>query len=156
LLEKIHDESPAAAALTLSVAQQLDEHFGELEQAFFAAGDAEPDPAEAARASGAAPVDLFDDLSLVAPEMTGPSWRQRLIPLYRLGRLWLSIRLRLLVTVLRGAVPSALPLLVRTTELPPRYLIRRPLLAATAKVVLAGMLVSVWAGVVLAATRLGG
>jgi hypothetical protein len=173
LSKKIHDEAPAAAALTLSVA---DEHFGELEQAFFAAGEVEP----AGAAVGSA--DLFDDLSaVVGPPLVQASWRQRpgfiveavgfprsararLVPLYRLGRLWLSMRLRLMLTVLRG-VPSALdrlsprrlalPLLVHSNEELPRISLRRPYLTVAATVVLVSMLVSVWAGVVLAATRLG-
>ena len=88
---------------------------------------------------------------------------QRLIPLYRLGRLWLTMRLRLLLAVLRDAVPSAVerlsprrlarPLLVRSGEILPRLYIRRPVLTVAAAVVLASTLVSVWAGVVLAATR---
>lgn len=154
--KKIHDEAPAAAALTLSVA---DEHFGELEQAFFAAGEVEP----AGAAAGSA--DLFDDLSaVVASPVVQASWRQRLVPLYRLGRLWLSMRLRLMLTVLRG-VPSALdrlsprrlalPLLVHSNEELPRISLRRPYLTVAAAVVLVSTLVSVWAGVVLAATRLG-
>lgn len=148
------------AALTVSVSQTLDDHFGELEQAFFAAGDVEPAGAVAA------PIDLFDDLSaVVASAVVGPSWRERLNPLYRLGRLWLSMRLRLLLAVLRDAVPTALerltprrlalPLVVRSGELPPRFYARRPWLTVAAAVVLVSTLVSVWAGVVLAATRLG-
>jgi hypothetical protein len=156
--EKIRDESSATAALTLSVSDH--EHFEELERAFFAAGEVEP--ADAAAVSEAS-VELFDDLSAVAaPE--APSWRARLVPLYRLARLWLSMRVRLLLTVLRGAVPStlerlsprrlALPLLVRAAaEVPPRFYIRRPILTVAAAVVLASTLASVWAGVVLAATR---
>ena len=97
--------------------------------------------------------------------MVQASWRQRLVPLYRLGRLWLSMRLRLMLTVLRG-VPSALerlsprrlalPLLVHSNEeLPAALHLRRPYLTVAAAVVLVSTLVSVWAGVVLAATRLG-
>lgn len=160
--EKIHDESSATAALTLSVSDHLEQHFGELEQAFFAAGEVEPaGPAAVSEVS----VDLFDDLSAVAASPVRASWRQRLIPLYRLGRLWLSMRLRLLLTVLRGAVPSALerlsprrlalPLLVHSNEELPRIHLRRPYLTVAAAVVLVTTLASVWAGVVLAATRLG-
>jgi hypothetical protein len=159
LLEKIHDESPAVAALTLSVSDQFEQHFEELERAFFAAGDLEP--AQPAPPEGEA-IDVFDDV----PAAVRISWRQRLIPVYRLGRLWLSMRVRLLLTVLRGAVPSAfferlsprllaLPLLVRSTEVTPRLHIRRPVLTVAAAVVLVSTLASVWAGVVLAATRLG-
>jgi hypothetical protein len=158
LLEKIHDESPAVAALTLSVSDQFEQHFEELERAFFAAGDLEPAPP--AQPEGEA-IDVFDDV----PAAVRISWRQRMIPLYRLGRLWLSMRVRLLLTVLRGAVPSAferlsprllaLPLLVRSTEVTPRLHIRRPVLTVAAAVVLVSTLASVWAGVVLAATRLG-
>jgi len=161
LLEKIHDESPAVAALTLSVSDQFEQHFEELERAFFAAGDLEPaPPAQADQPDGDA-LDVFDDV----PAAVRISWRQRMIPLYRLGRLWLSMRVRLLLTVLRGAVPSAferlsprllaLPLLVRSTEVTPRLHIRRPVLTVAAAVVLVSTLASVWAGVVLAATRLG-
>ena len=106
-------------------------------------------------------IDVFDDV----PAAVRISWRQRLIPVYRLGRLWLSMRVRLLLAVLRGAVPSALerlsprllalPLLVRSTEVTPRLHIRRPVLTVAAAVVLVSTLASVWAGVVLAATRLG-
>ncbi len=106
-------------------------------------------------------IDVFDEL----PAPVRISWRQRLIPVYRLGRLWLSMRVRLLLAVLRGAVPSALerlsprllalPLMVRSTEVTPRLHIRRPVLTVAAAVVLVSTLASVWAGVVLAATRLG-
>jgi hypothetical protein len=163
LSEKIHDESSATAALTLSVADKLEEHFGELEQAFFAAGELEPAGAAAVSEVSA---DLFDDLSAVAVSpVVRASWRQRLVPLYRLSRLWLSMRLRLLLTVLRGALPSALerlsprrlalPLLVHSNEELPRIYLRRPYLTVAAAVVLVTTLASVWAGVVLAATRLG-
>ena len=156
--EKIHDESPTVAALTLSVSDQFEQQFEELERAFFAAGDLEP--AQPAEPDGDA-IDVFDDL----PAAVRISWRQRLTPMYRLGRLWLSMRMRLMLTVLRGAVPSAferlsprllaLPLLVRSTEVTPRLHIRRPVLTVAAAVVLVSTLASVWAGVVLAATRLG-
>jgi len=164
LQEKIHDESPTVAALTLSVSDQFEQQFEELERAFFAAGDLEPaqpaQPAQPAEPDGDA-IDVFDDL----PAAVRISWRQRLTPMYRLGRLWLSMRMRLMLTVLRGAVPSAferlsprllaLPLLVRSTEVTPRLHIRRPVLTVAAAVVLVSTLASVWAGVVLAATRLG-
>jgi hypothetical protein len=150
LLDKNTDDAAARSPLTLVVDDQhLAEHFEEWERAFFAAGD--EGPAGPGTHDG---VDSFDDLS--GPPRRRPA-RVRLVPLYRLGRLWLSMRMRLLISLLRDrpmAMLRPLPVPVRREALPRLYS-RWPGVTVAAAVVLGSTVASVWAGVVLAATRIG-
>lgn len=173
LLEKNTDEFGAAAALTPCVAasdleakqaapaeagtqdrgDRCDDAFEELERAFFAAGEVEPEP----------PAPLDPELEAEPAPERAPN------RILNTTRVWLAIGLRLLTNALRGHLgmfPSALerlsplrfarPLLVRIEDQPPPGLYkRRPGLTVAAAVVLTSTLASLWAGVVLAASKLG-
>ena len=177
-MQKKCDDDGALSPLTLGVTE---EHFEELERAFFAAGE-----------------DTADETSHVVPErlhrrlithlawarvwVTARLWRgkfagatgasallRRMAPTLRVAQFWVGAGVRLLGNALLGAMPSRLerlsarrfggrlvrPFLVWSGEQLPRLRNRRPGLVLAATVVLVSTVGSLWAAVVLAATRLG-